>query len=55
MDRIDDHADAARLQHLVDAGGDLRGELFLYLEAPREAIDHPRELADADHALAVGR
>ena len=33
--------------------GDLRGQFFLHLEAPRVALDHARELADADHF--VGR
>ena len=43
-----------RLQHRLDAVGDLRGHLLLHLEAPRERFDHARELADAHH-LAVGR
>ena len=51
MNRVDDHADAARLEHVVDAGGDLCGELFLDLEAARKTVDHARELADPDHTL----
>jgi len=46
--RIHHHADAARLEDLRDAVGDLRGELLLHLQAPRVAIHHPGELADAD-------
>ena len=34
--------------------GDLRGHLFLHLEAARVGLDHARELADADD-LAVGQ
>ena len=51
---LDHHADAARLQHVVDAVGDLRGHLFLHLEAARIGLDHARQLADADD-LAVGQ
>ena len=55
MNGVDDHADAARLEHLVDAGCDLRGELFLHLEAARIAVDHARQLADARPPGRVGR
>jgi hypothetical protein len=41
------------LQGVFDAVGDLRGELFLHLEAAGEAVDHAGQLADADDA--VGR
>ena len=41
------------LQHVVDAVRDLRGHLFLHLEAARIGVDHARELADADDL--VGR
>jgi hypothetical protein len=43
-----------RLQHVLDALGDLRGHLLLHLEAARVGLDHARQLADADH-LAVGQ
>src|SRR4249919_2357904 len=46
---LDHHADAERLQHALDAAGDLRGHLFLDLEATGIGIDHARQLADADH------
>ena len=49
----DHHAHAARLEHLGDAVGDLRGELLLHLKAPRVAVHDARELADAHHL--VGR
>ena len=52
VDRLDDDADAVRLEHLVDRIGDLRGELLLDLQAPGIDLDHARELADADHAAA---
>src|SRR6202042_1354847 len=47
------HTHAARLQHVRDAVGDLRGELLLHLEAPRVAVHDARELTDAHHL--VGR
>src|SRR6185312_1921677 len=50
---IDHDSDAARLQHLIDAARDLRGELLLDLEAARIALDDPGELTDADDL--VGR
>ena len=50
---IDHHRHAGRLQGFLDALGDLRGELFLHLEAAGVALHHARQLADADHA--VGR
>src|SRR5688572_7344893 len=53
MDSIYDHTHAARLQHLVDTGRDLRRELLLHLEPPRVTVDHARELADSDYL--VGR
>ena len=48
------YTDAARLQHALDAMGDLRGERLLHLQSARERLDHPRELADADDG-AVGQ
>src|SRR3546814_9093981 len=51
---LDHHADAAWLEHAFDRRGDLRGHLFLHLEAARIGFDHARELADA-HPLAVGQ
>jgi hypothetical protein len=49
MAALDDHADATGLQHLLDAARDLRGHLFLHLEAPRIGLDHAGKLADTDH------
>src|SRR5690606_13998134 len=49
---LDHHTHAARRQHPFDAMRDLRGHLFLHLETARVGLDHPRELADANH-LAV--
>ena len=46
--RLDDDADAFRIQHVPDAVGDLRRHLFLDLEAPRKGLHDPREFADAD-------
>src|SRR3546814_191625 len=51
---LDHHADAAWLEHAFDHRGDLRGHLFLHLEAARIGFDHARKLADAHH-LAVGQ
>ena len=51
MHGVHHHADPARLEHRGDAVGDLRGELLLHLQAPRIAVDHARELADADHLV----
>ena len=38
----------------LDRVGDLDRELLLDLQAPREDVDHARELAEADHA-SVGK
>src|SRR5690606_25601999 len=46
---LDHHAHADRLQHVLDALGDLRGHLLLHLEAARVGLDHARQLADAHH------
>ena len=43
---LDHHGDTARLQHLLDRVGDLRGELLLDLQALGIALHHPGELAD---------
>ncbi len=51
MNGIDDHAHAPGLEHLGDAGSDLRRELFLHLEPPRIPVDDPRQLADSDDLL----
>ena len=42
--RLDDDADALRLQNILDRFGDLGGELFLNLQPSREAMHDPREL-----------
>src|SRR6476661_4378505 len=39
------------MQMLPDRVGDLRGQPLLDLEAPSEAVQHARELADADDAV----
>jgi hypothetical protein len=49
--RVHHHSRPARLEHLGDAVGDLRGELFLHLKAPRITVDHPCQLADADDLI----
>src|SRR6185437_6236233 len=49
--RVHHHAHAARLEHLGDAVGNLRGQLLLHLEAPGVAVDHARQFADADHLV----
>ncbi|MNS78674.1 hypothetical protein D3C72_1122990 [compost metagenome] len=48
---LDDHADAVRAQHVLDGVGDVRGHLFLNLQAPRKAAHHAGQLGDADHAI----
>jgi len=45
MRRLDDDADAARLHHLVDRLGDLRGQLFLDLEPLGIDLDETHQLA----------
>ena len=52
MIRLDDDADALRLEHVVDRAGDLLGEPLLHLEPPREHLDDARQLAQPDD-LAV--
>ena len=42
--RLDDHGDAARLQHLLQRVGDLRRQLLLDLQALGIDLDHAREL-----------
>ena len=49
MRRLDDHANALRLEHIVDGIGDLRRHLFLDLRALR-IRPPPGQLGDADHA-----
>ena len=51
---FDHDAHALRQQHVVDAASNLGGHFFLHLEAAREHVHHPGELADADH-LARGQ
>jgi len=46
---LDDHADAFRLEHILNAMGDLCGHGFLYLQAARECLDNTGEFADADN------
>ena len=40
---------AFRLQHVLDAVGNLRCHLFLYLESTCECFDDARQFADTDH------
>ena len=49
---LDDHADAARLDRLLDGLRDLDGEALLDLEAARVDVDEARDLGEADD-LAV--
>ena len=51
MLRLDDDADARRLQNVLDRFGDFGGELFLNLQAAREAVHDARELRNADDAI----
>jgi hypothetical protein len=48
---VDHDPDAARFENVVDARGDLRGELLLHLKAARITVDDARELADADDPI----
>ena len=48
--RLDDHRHAARIEHLLDRVGDLRGQLFLDLQPLGIGVDQPGQLADAHHA-----
>src|SRR4051794_24790668 len=50
MHSLDNHADALRLENVVDRVGDLRGHLFLDLQAPGVDVHHAGQLGDADHA-----
>ena len=54
MRRLDHHADAARLQHVVDGVRDLRGEFFLDWKPLAKASTTRASLLMPDHA-AVGR
>src|SRR5258708_15524263 len=51
MHCVDHDPDAARLENIVDARGNLRGELLLHLKPARVTVDDSRELADADDAI----
>src|SRR5262245_36013766 len=53
MDCIHNDTDTARLEHVIDAVGDLGCQLLLNLESPGIALDDPCELADTHHL--VGR
>src|SRR5262249_10215220 len=46
---VDHHADAAWAQRVFDAMGDLRGELFLHLEAAGEAVPPAGHASGADY------
>src|SRR4051812_16655681 len=46
--RANDDTDAARFEMLFDRLRDLAREALLNLQAARETVDEPRELADAD-------
>jgi len=50
--RLDDDRDALRLQHLLQRVRDLHRHLLLDLQALRIDVDEPRELRDADDAMA---
>ena len=45
MAGLDDHCDAERLESLFDAVPYLHSQAFLHLEASREGLDYPRNLA----------
>ena len=46
------HRHALGLKMLPDGVGDLRGQPLLHLQPSREAVQHARELADADDVVA---
>src|SRR5688500_19873972 len=48
MGGIDHHTHPARSEYLIDAACDLRGELFLHLEASCITVHDACQLADAD-------
>jgi magnesium chelatase family protein len=50
--RFGDHGDAVRLEHRVEAGGDLGGHFLLDLQAAGIDLDQPRQLRNPDHAVA---
>src|SRR3546814_3612598 len=52
MLRVDDHRDAMRVEIVPDAARDFCGEALLHLQPPRIAIEHARELGNADDAVA---
>ncbi len=54
MTGFNDNRDGLGLEVLPDAVGHLRGQPFLHLKPARKAMEHARELADADH-LVVGQ
>ena len=47
---FDDHADAARVQHVLNGVGNLGGQPLLYLQTFAENIDETGELGNADDA-----
>ncbi len=51
MRGFDDDAYAFRLQHGLDAMGDLGVHLLLHLQAARKCFHHARELGNADHLV----
>src|SRR5581483_3562782 len=50
--RLNDHADALRLDDPLDGLGDLGGKAFLHLQASREDVHQSGELAEANHFAA---
>src|SRR5947208_7514818 len=48
---LDHHGNAAGFEDLVDRGRDLRGEMLLGLQPPREDVGQPRQLRQAHHPL----
>ena len=49
---LDDHADAARMQVVVEPVGDLLGEAFLHLGAVGEEFHHAGEFGQSENAVA---
>ena len=49
---LDHHADAKRVEHVLDRLGDVEGQLFLDLQAARKALDDAGEFRNADDAIA---
>ena len=48
---LEQHRDAARLEHFIDGDRDLRGQMLLRLQPARIDVDEAGEFRQTDHAL----